>query len=569
MVGLNWPAKRVMPISWIVAIGLAAAYWRMPLRWLAGATVSGTLNAINIIVIVFGAILLMNSLKNSGAIQTINQTFHGISPDRRIQAIIIAFLFVSFIEGAAGFGTPAALAGPLMVSLGFPPLSAVVLTLVGDSTSVSFGAVGTPIVGGVARVLDSQVVREAVVNHGWTFEYFIQQVGLWSALLQVIVGVLMPLVIVMLLTRLFGPNRNFRDAFEVAPFALLAGVSFTVPYALLAAFLGPELPSVLGALFALAVTITAAKKGFLMPRNVWSFSPREAWDATWTAGAGQATGQDGDPGGAGETPVHSQNGPVNSAVGLDGVHRRIGSFLAWLPYLLVALILILTRVPVFGVKALITSPQVTISWNSILGTTLNYTLQLLYLPGTVPFVFVSLITVFMHKMPRSAVSAAWRTSVRQMGPAFVALVFAVAMVNVMRFSGNNSTGLPDMLTALSTAAARGLSSIWVFVAPYVGVLGAFMTGSNTVSNVLFAGFQYGVAQEAGLSRTIIVALQVVGGAGGNMICVHNVVAASTTVGVLGREGRIIRTNIIPAAAYSLLVGVIAFVSIRLIVPGLF
>lgn len=568
MVVFNWPAKRVMPIAWVAAVGLAAAYWRVPINWLAGSTISGALSAINILVIVFGAILLMNTLKHSGAIGAINRTFHGISPDRRIQAIVIAFLFVSFIEGAAGFGTPAALAGPLMVSLGFPPLSAVVLTLVGDSTAVSFGAVGTPIIGGVARVLDSPTIREAVLRYGWSWDQFIQQIGLWSALLHVIVGALMPLVIVMILTKFFGPNRRFRDAFEVAPFALFAGASFAVPYVLLAAFLGPELPSVLGALFALAVTILAARKGFLMPKTTWDFAPPETWDPEWAAAeAGAAHVAEaqgvGDQSTAPIAPAEPTVAETNATKG------GVSPMLAWLPYVLVALILVVTRIPAFGIKAAITSPALTISWSSILDTSLNYTLQLLYLPGTVPFILVSLLTVILHRMPRHAVAGTWRISIKQMGPAFVALVFAVAMVNVMRFSGNNSSGASDMLSALSAAAASGLSSVWTFVAPFVGVLGAFMTGSNTVSNVLFSGFQYGVAEEANLSRTIIVALQVVGGAAGNMICVHNVVAASTTVGVLGREGRIIRTNILPAAIYSLFVGVVAFLAMRLIVPGLF
>jgi lactate permease len=551
MVGFNWPARRVMPIAWIIALGLAAAYWRVPFNWLAGATVSGSLSALNILLIVFGAILLMNTLKHSGAINSINRTFHRISPDRRVQAIVVAFLFVSFIEGAAGFGTPAALAAPLLVSLGFPPLAAVVLTLVGDSTAVSFGAVGTPIIGGVARVLDSPSVREALSGAGMSWENFIQQVGLWSALPHFVMGTLMPLVIVMILTKFFGPKKSFREAFEVAPFALFAGLSFTIPYVLLAAFVGPELPSVLGALIGLAITVVAARRGFLMPKRVWDFAESQSWDPGW-----RSTTDDGPS--AGSTPLDG-----------SGQEPRIGSLLAWLPYVLVALTLILTRIPAFGVKQLITAPGVTISWNGILGTTLGYTLQLLYLPGTVPFLLVSLVTIGLHRMKRDSVVDAWRLSVKQIGPALVALVFAVAMVNVMRFSGNNPIGRPDMISALSQAAARALSPVWTFVAPFVGALGAFMTGSNTVSNVLFAGFQYGVATQAGISRTIIVGLQVVGGAAGNMICVHNVVAASTTVGVLGREGRIIRMNLLPAAIYALAAAVVAFLGMAFVVPNLF
>ena len=542
MVGFNWPAKRVMPIAWAVALALAALVWHVPAQWLAGETVAGALNAFNILIIVFGAILLMNTLKNSGAITSINRTFHGISPDPRIQAIIVAFLFVSFIEGAAGFGTPAALAGPLLVSLGFPPLAAVILALIGDSTAVSFGAVGTPIIGGVARVLDSPGVRESVTASGSTWEGFIQQVGVWSAIPHFVVGTFLPLIIVMVMTRLFGKEKSFKGAFEVAPFAIFAGLAFTVPYLLLAVFIGPELPSLLGALIAIAIVVPAARAGFLVPKTTWEFPERSGWHKTWIGDLGT------------EPETSETSGP--------------SAALAWLPYILVALLLVITRIPQLGIRGLITSPAVTISWANILGTTLGYNLQLLYLPGTVPFILVALITIPLHKMSRSAVRETWRKSLGQMVPAAIALVFALGMVNVMRFSGNNASGHPDMLRVLSVAAAGAFSSIWVMVAPFVGILGAFMTGSNTVSNILFSAFQYEVATASEISRTVTVGLQVIGGAVGNMICVHNVVAASTVVGVLGSEGRIIRTNIVPAALYAIGVGIVGAIAMALL-PGLF
>jgi lactate permease len=543
MVGFNWPAKRVMPLAWIGAVALAAIFWQEPMNWLIGSTISGALSAVNILIIVFGAILLMNTLKNSGAIKTINKTFHGISSDRRVQAIIIGFVFVSFIEGAAGFGTPAALAAPLLVSLGFPPLAAVVLALIGDSTAVSFGAVGTPIIGGVARVLDSPGLRESLTEYGWSFETLIQQIGVWAALPHAVMGTLIPLVLIMVMTKLFGKDKSFKGAFHAAPFAIFAGLSFTVPYLLIAVFVGPELPSLLGALIALGVTVTAAKRGFLVPKEPWDFPPKDQWSSDWVGVVEPLT----------EEPEE----------------KPLSGFMAWLPYVLVAGILVITRIPELGIKQLITAPGVTISWQNITGTNLGYSLQLLYLPGTIPFILVALLTIPMHRMKKPAVKRTWSKSINQMIPATIALVFAVAMVNVMRFSGNNPLGAPGMLVALSQAAAAAFSSVWSLVAPFVGVLGAFMTGSNTVSNILFSTFQSEVAASAGISRTVIVGLQVVGGAAGNMICVHNVVAASTVVGVLGREGRIIRINLIPAIIYSLVVGIIGLLAVYVFVPGLF
>ncbi len=540
MVGFDWPARRVMPVGWLLALVLAGFVWRMPPAWLAGASVAGALSALNILVIVFGAILLMNTLEGSGAVAVINGTFRGISADRRIQAIVIAFLFVSFVEGAAGFGTPAALAGPLLVSLGFPPLAAVILSLIGDSTAVSFGAVGTPITGGVARILDSDAVRASLAQYGWSWEIFVRQVGLWSAISHAVMGTLIPLVIVFVMTLLFGRGNAIRDTARVAPFAIFAGLAFTIPYVGIAAFLGPELPGLLGALIALTLTIAAARRGFLVPAEVWRFPSEEKRP--------EAVQPD-------EMPPKGE--------------RNLGPFAAWLPYTLVAILLVITRVQQFGLKRLLTAPGVTLAWEQILGTSLSYRLQPLYLPGIVPFIAVAIAAIPILKMERRVVREAWIRSVRQIVPAMIALVFAVAMVNVMRFSGNNASGTVDMLKSLSLAAAAVLSPVWPMVAPFVGVLGTFMTGSNTVSNVLFSGFQYEVAATAGISRVVVLGLQVAGGAAGNMICVHNVVAASTTVGVVGEEGRIIRTNAVPAAVYALIVGAIGSLAVYVLVPGLY
>ena len=566
MVAMNRPATLVMPIGWAAAALLAAFVWKMPLNWIAGATAAGALEAFNILLIVFGAILLMNTLKNSGAIQTIKGTFYGISADRRIQAIIVAFLFGAFIEGAAGFGTPAALAGPLMVSLGFPPLAAAMLALVGNSTPVSFGAVGTPFLGGAVRTLDSPAVREAVAQYGWTWDVFVQRLALTVSSGHALIGTFMPFAIVLIMVKLFGERKSFRDALPVLPFALFAGLSFAVPYVLIAAFVGAELPSMLGALIALAITIPAAKAGFLMPAAVWDFAERRHWGADWI---GSMAMDPADGASAADSRSAAASG-VRAAGSDPGKGKpRLSPILAWLPYILVALLLVATRVPALGIKAIVTSQAVTLSWKGIFGTKLAYNLQALYIPGIVPFMLVALLTIFLHRMDRKTVAETWSSSLKQMVSATIALVFAVGMVMVMRNSGNNANGYVDMLKALSTAAAAALSPVWFFVAPFIGILGAFMTGSNTASNILFATFQYEVAASAGLSKLIVVALQVIGGAAGNMICVHNVVAASTTVGLVGREGKIIRTNLVPASIYAIAAGAIALLVSRLFVPGLF
>lgn len=540
MVKFNMPAKKVMPISWVLAAVLAAGVWKMPMQWLAGATIFGGLTAFNILIIVFGAILLMNTLQNSGAMKVISRGFYGISPDRRIQAIIVAFLFGAFIEGAAGFGTPAALAAPLLVGLGFPPLAAAMVALVGNSTPVSFGAVGTPILGGVSTMITPDVLNE-LSTAGMTGHEFLSKVGIWAALPHAVMGVFIPLIIVMLLTKLFGEKKSFKDAFEIAPFAIFAGLAFVIPYIIIAFIFGPELPSLAGALIALIIVVTAAKKGFLCPKTPWDFPNKSKWSSDWTS--------------AEETAATTEE-----------TSPQISFINAWLPYILVSLILVATRIPAFGLKTILTG--ISIKWTAILGTKLNYSLQYLYLPGTVPFILVSILTIFMHRMKPEVVKRTWGKSIKQVIPAAIALGFAIAMVQVMLNSGNNNSGEVGMMVALSRAAADIFKGVWPVFSPFVGILGAFMSGSNTTSNVLFSGFQYGVATEIGMSRLVILGLQVVGGAAGNMICVHNVVAACTTVGVLGKEGKIIKTNAIPAFIYAIVVGIFAYIAM-FVVPGLF
>ena len=120
MAVFNWPAKYAMPVTWLMVVILGLTAWGMDFLSVAAYSIAGLFSSIEVLIIIFGAILVMNTLKLSGAMSSIGNGFRSVSGDARVQAIIIGFLFVSFIEGAAGFGTPAALAAPLMISLGSP-----------------------------------------------------------------------------------------------------------------------------------------------------------------------------------------------------------------------------------------------------------------------------------------------------------------------------------------------------------------------------------------------------------------------------------------------------------------
>ncbi len=537
MAGLMWPARRTMPIAWLLAALLGLLVWRMDPVRVAAASIEGALGAVNILIIVFGAILLMNTLKNSGALVVINRAFYSISKDRRVQAIIIGWMFSSFIEGSAGFGTPAALAAPLLVGIGFPPLAAAMITLVFNSTAVVFGAVGTTILVGLSNSI------EGILPAGVVLGSLLNNVGVWAALINSTFGSILPLLAICLMTRYYGKNRLFKEGLGAAPFALLAGFSFTVPSVIAAYLFGPELPSVIGAAVGMVIIVTFAKLGILTPQSNWDFPGQDEkeWDSTW-----------------------GKQVDVNE---LQGKHK-MGIFVAGLPYLLVAALLIVTRLPVFGIRSILTGW--TVGFIDILGQEgLSYSFQPLYVPGIIPFVLVSVITYKIHKMGAEAIKSSWETTVKQIIPATFALLFAVAMVRILVQSSENNSGLEGMLLSMSIYTANVAGSAWPFFSPLLGALGSFVSGSNTVSNILFGGFQYGVAETMGMSKTIILSLQSVGGAIGNMICIHNIVAVCAVVGILGYEGAIIRRNIIPALLYAFFIGMIGVLLINVLGVAVF
>ena len=246
LVGLRWPARRAMPLVYLVSALIALYGWDMSFNRVMASTLQGLIVTLGLLWIIFGAILLLNTLKHSGGIAVIRAGFTTISPDPRIQAIIIAWLFGCFIEGASGFGTTAAIAAPLLVAIGFPAMAAVLMGMLVQSTPVSFGAVGTPIVVGITTGLDTAAISQQLTANGSSWEAYLQLITSQVAIIHAIVGTIMPLIMVIMLVRFFGREKSWRAVFEVLPFALFAGLAMTIPYVLTGIWLGPEFPSLVG-----------------------------------------------------------------------------------------------------------------------------------------------------------------------------------------------------------------------------------------------------------------------------------------------------------------------------------
>ena len=540
LVGLRVSAKKAMPLVYIATVAIAFVVWEVSFNRVMASTLQGLLITVAVLWIIFGAILLLNTLKHSGAIAVIRQGFNNISPDRRVQVIIIAWLFGSFIEGASGFGTPAAIAAPLLVAIGFPAMAAVMAGMMIQSTPVSFGAVGTPILIGVNKGLDSEGIGATLESMGSSWDAYLAVITSEVAITHAIVGTMIPLFMIVMLTRFFGENKSWSEGLGILPFAIFAGIAFTIPYALTGVYLGAEFPSLIGALIGLPIVVLAAKAGFLIPKKTWDFAPREKWPVEWVS---------------------------KFEVKLDAMTSKAPMSLtkAWIPYVMVAAILVLTRVS-DDAKAFVKS--VAFGFKDILGEGLGYTITPLYLPGGI-LVFVVLLTYFFHKMEFKEMKAAIGESSKVMLGAGFVLVFTIPLVRILINSGVNEAGFDSMPVAMATFVASSVGEIYPLFAPMVGALGAFIAGSNTVSNMMLAQYQFGVADALGISTAFMVALQAVGAAAGNMIAIHNVVAASATVGLLDQEGQTLRRTIIPTIYYCLLAGILGLIgmySLHLVDP---
>ena len=540
LVGFRIPAKWAMPAVYLTAVVIALSVWGMPFVDVAASTVQGLFLTFDLLLIIFGAILLLKTLERSGGVAAIRRSFHDISDDRRVQVVIIAWLFGSFIEGAAGFGTPAAVAAPLMVAMGFPAAGAVMLGMMIQSTAVTFGAVGTPILVGVQGGVTSPEFTMALAASGATLTEYVRAVTIRAAALHAITGTIMPMFMVVMMTRFFGARKSWTEGLSVLPFALFGGIAFTVPYFLTAWLFGPEFPSLLGGLVGLAIVSSAARKGFLLPKDTWEFPPSDQWPSEWVS----------------RLEVGSDD---------EGEHPEMSAGKAWVPYLILAVLLVLSRLPSLPFGDLLRS--FSIEWPEIFGTSVTATTTPLYLPGTLLIAVVG-ITALLHRMSGTALKNAFLDSSRVLLGAGFVLIFTVPMVRVYINSGVNAAGLESMPLEMAGWVADTVGGVWPLFAGVTGALGAFIAGSNTVSNLMFAAFQHGVATRLAISSAMIVALQAVGAAAGNMIAIHNVVAASATVGLLGREGATLRKTILPTIYYLTVIGILGLIAIYVLkIPG--
>jgi lactate permease len=468
MLVLGWSAARAGLAALLLALVLAATVFGFgasadgpgPLPAYTGVVAEGGFLTLTILWILWPALALHRLQHERGAIAALRDGLSRLTPQPALQALLVGWLLALFFEGAAGFGTPVALAAPILVGLGFAPAHAVVLALLGHAAGVSFGALGTPVLAQVALTgLDA-------VELAWR-----------TALLHTLLGAVLMVFFV----------RTLAASGQVPGlgWAALATAGFLVPSLALAALLGPELATLGAALTGGALFVVALR---------WRGG------GAWTPGLAQALA------------------PYAVLVGLVLVSR------AWPPV----------------AQAL---GSLVVEWR--LFDHYQGRLQPLTHPGTL-LMSALLLGAAWQRVPWPAVAEALVHAARQLLPVTVALLAMLTLSRLMLHAG--------LVGALEQAAVQTVGSAWPWVAPAVGALGSFVTGSATASNVLFTTLQAQTASALALPVAGIVAAQGFGAAVGNIVCPHNIVAGAATVGLAGREGEILRRTLLPCVLYLALGG---------------
>jgi lactate permease len=519
-------APRAALAGLVAALGVAIGVFRMPTSAaLAAAAYGGCYGLVPIGWIVLAAVFLYHLTVRSGQFDVVKRSVTAISPDRRMQALLIAFSFGTFLEGAAGFGTPVAISAALLIGLGFSPLYAAGLALLANTSPVAFGALGTPII---------MLAKVSGINEMALSQMAGRQLTLFS------------LVIPFWLVAVLSGWKGVKGCW---PAILVCGGSFAAIQFCTSNFLGPTLVNVLGgvgSMLALAVFLR-----FWRPKEVWRFAEEEETVSTKDA---KRTKEDGREGG------DRRNGETGREAAGEGLSPRQVAY-AWMPWVLLSAMVFLWGWPAWktflngGDKAHPTcmagigsvtcevpclhklvyrsAPVVAVSPGTNHAQEPEkaaYEFNWLSTTGTGIFLAAVLAAFWLRISPRVFFDEFVRTLFRVRWAMFtIACMLALAFTT--KYSGADATlGLAFTHTGW----------LYPFFAPLLGWLGVALTGSDTSCNALFGSLQRITAEQLGLNPVLIVASNSTGGVMGKMIDAQSIVVAAVATGQTGGEGRILR-----------------------------
>jgi lactate permease len=484
---LRMKAFKAGILALAAALAIAVAAWGMPLRLAALAAAQGAaFGLFPVLFIVLATLFLFNLTVQGGQFEVLRASLASVTPDRRLQALLIAFCFGAFIEGAAGFGAPVAIAGATLVGLGFRPFYAAAICLVANTAPVAFGSLGIPIValGGVMGLSDADLMK-----------------------LSSVVGHMLPIVSLIIPAYLVVIMSGFRRTIEVLPAVAVCGVVFAACQWSVASYLGPYLPDLIASLSAMAALVVLLR--FWHPRTVFRFDH--------------------------DAPVETEA----RAYPMSDVVR------AWSPYLALTAIVLLwgvppikavlnrttVMVPVPGLDDAIAKPAPTDSTaRPVLAIPAKFKFDYLASGGSAVLIAAVFSAYACRLRPGQALRTLGRT-VHDMRYPAVTFASMLALAYVM-----NSSGMTPCLGLLFTKAGH----LFPLLSPVLGWIGVFLTGSDTSSNVLFGGLQKTAAEQLGINPLLTAAANTSGGVMGKMISPQSIAVACAATGMVGEEGSLFR-----------------------------
>ncbi len=524
--------------AWLAALaGLATAIvvaivvYSMPVgQTLLSASEGATFGFFPILWIVINAIWLYNLTVVTGHFDVLRRSFAGVSPDMRIQAVIIAFCFGALLEALAGFGTPVAISAVMMIALGFPPMKAATVALIANTAPVAFGAIAIPIV--TLAGITSGVSNDPRL----TVDTLGSMVGRQTPILAVVV----PLILVYVV----DGRRGLRQAWLPA---VVAGLTFGFAQFVASNYISVLLADIIASLTSLAAVVVLVR--------FWS--PVESPDLA-QEGEADPSGQPSSRGGSSPRARATQTATVSRTGRAATADSGADIARAYAPY--VVIIAIFTVANLSSVKAaLLKAPWFyDFQWPGLdvrnaSGdplTSMTFVFGWLSAAGTLLLV-AGLITMVILRVPPATAVKAYAGTLAQLRTAIVTVMAVLALAYVMNQSGQTTT------LGFFLAGAGGS---FVVLSPILGWLGTAVTGSDTSSNALFGALQVQTASKAGLDPLLLAAANSSGGVMGKMVSPQNLAIAAAAVGMAGREGELFRKVLGWSAL--LLVGMCILVSLQ-------
>ena len=500
MAGLKMAGYKSCGIGLVIAIIEGVAVYHMTVPEAITGTLEGVVSAVwPICVIIVGAMFLYNMSLRTGAMDVIKAMLASVSNDKRVAALVIGWGFSNFMEGIAGFGTAVAIPAAMLVALGFNPVTACVICLIGNAASPEFGAIGTPTLSAANTAFPTTITGAADAS------VFAQMLSEPTARLLIPLCVVSPFVIILLC----GGTKALKG---VVGITLVSALSFVIPFYLVAAFVGPELCVVIGSLVCLVCTIVMGRKHTNIPEEYMLESKEE-------------------------TGAASSGKPQMSMVK------------AWLPYILVVIFLLGTSKLVPPINQFL--GQFKSSFVIYCGEGgAKVGLSWINTPGIL-MIIATIIGTAVQGASISDMGAELGKTFKGYWKAMLTVIFIISIAKVMGYAGM----VMDLANALSTL----LGGAYVAIAPLIGGIGCFVTGSATSASVMFATLQQSVAQQLGINEIWLMAANGAGATAGKMISPQSIALGVAAINLPGSDGKIMSKTIGWCALYLIILCVFCFV----------